>query len=84
MASELKRRLAQQSFAKSHLGGGDACSAANSDHRSRRCDWLFADGAVYQSRAEVQRPLATVVVGGIVSSTLLMLFVLPPVAAPIV
>jgi cobalt-zinc-cadmium resistance protein CzcA len=27
--------------------------------------------------AEVQRPLATVVVGGIVSSTLLMLFVLP-------
>jgi cobalt-zinc-cadmium resistance protein CzcA len=27
--------------------------------------------------AEVQRPLATVVIGGIVSSTLLTLFVLP-------
>jgi Cu/Ag efflux pump CusA len=31
------------------------------------------------SGAEVQRPLATVVIGGILSSTLLTLFVLPAV-----
>ena len=30
-----------------------------------------------QAGAEVQRPLATVVIGGILSSTLLSLFVLP-------
>jgi cobalt-zinc-cadmium resistance protein CzcA len=33
------------------------------------------------SGAEVQRPLATVVIGGLVTSTLLTLFVLPTVYA---
>jgi cobalt-zinc-cadmium resistance protein CzcA len=38
---------------------------------------LLADGPQHRLRAEVQRPLATVVVGGVVSSTLLTLLVLP-------
>ena len=38
---------------------------------------LRADGAATGTGAEVQRPLATVVIGGIISSTLLTLLVLP-------
>ena len=38
---------------------------------------LHPDGDVDQAGAEVQRPLATVVIGGIISSTLLGLAVLP-------
>ena len=35
------------------------------------------DGSLHQPGSEVQRPLATVVIGGLVTSTLLTLIVLP-------
>ena len=54
--------------------------AARAHDRARRLARLRADGALATgSGAEVQRPLATVVIGGLVTSTLLTLFVLPTV-----
>ena len=36
---------------------------------------------MFETRAEVQRPLATVVIGGLITSTALTLLVLPAIAA---
>ena len=47
------------------------------DDRPRRLARLHPDGPCHRPRAEVQKPLATVVIGGIISSTLLTLVVLP-------
>ena len=38
---------------------------------------IRADGALHSAGAEVQRPLATVVIGGLLTSTALTLLVLP-------
>ena len=43
------------------------------------CARLRPDGARHGAGAEVQRPLATVVIGGLITSTALTLFVLPTV-----
>ncbi len=42
---------------------------------------VFAHGAFDGSGSEVQRPLATVVIGGLITATLLTLLVLPVVYA---
>ncbi len=47
------------------------------DDRAGGRGWFRSDGAEHRRRAEVQRPLATVVIGGILSNTLLTLVVLP-------
>lgn len=77
MVSELQRRLGHQSFAQAIV--------ASATHALRPILTTALVAAIgflpmalsTRAGAEVQRPLATVVVGGIVSSTLLMLFVLP-------
>lgn len=77
MVSELQRRLGYQSFAQAIV--------ASATHALRPILTTALVAAIgflpmalsTRAGAEVQRPLATVVVGGIVSSTLLMLFVLP-------
>ena len=51
--------------------------APGADDGAGRLARLRADGARHRPRREVQRPLATVVIGGIISSTALTLLVLP-------
>ncbi len=60
-----------------HRGGADA-SAPGADDRAGRVASGFVPMAIATGAgAEVQRPLATVVIGGIISSTILTLLVLP-------
>jgi cobalt-zinc-cadmium resistance protein CzcA len=58
-------------------GGGRAAPAAGADDGAGGQPRLPADGPQHRLGAEVQRPLATVVIGGVISSTLLTLVVLP-------
>ena len=59
------------------VDGALDAAASRADDGARRLARLRADGVQHGVGAEVQRPLATVVIGGIVSSTLLTLLVLP-------
>lgn len=83
MASEVKRRLALLSEHDEETPGGALADAAAAVLRPVVTTALvaaigFLPMALSTSAgAEVQRPLATVVIGGIVSSTVLSLFVLP-------
>ena len=52
-------------------------AATGVDDRNSREHRLHPDGARHGAGAEVQKPLATVVIGGLISSTLLTLLILP-------
>ena len=70
-------RLAQQSFSKAILAAATHALRPILTTALVAAIGFLPMALSTRAGAEVQRPLATVVVGGIVSSTLLMLFVLP-------
>ena len=70
----LRERATPSTTPSSARSRAIACGARYCDRRVAR---LPADGGQRGPRGRVQRPLATVVIGGIVSSTLLTLLVLP-------
>ena len=60
-----------------HSPGGHAAPAADPDGRARRGPRVLPMALNTSTGAEVQRPLATVVIGGIISSTVLTLLCCP-------
>jgi Cu/Ag efflux pump CusA len=64
-----------------HHPCGRATAAAGAHDRLRRRAWISADGSPRRQVAKIQRPLATVVIGGLISATLLTIFVLPVIYA---
>ena len=61
------------------VNGAHGSTAACVDDGFLRCVGFHPDGNLEQFGAEVQRPLATVVIGGLITSTALTLLVLPTI-----
>jgi cobalt-zinc-cadmium resistance protein CzcA len=78
-ARELPQRTARTRTLGARSGGArhGAATASGADDGERGHPWPGADADLHRRGAETQRPLATVVVGGLLSSTLLTLILLP-------
>ena len=71
------QRMREEGMNVFEAGTASGSVAPGAGYSHNRCGWLYPYGDIHRSWCRAQRPLATVVVGGVITSTILTLFVLP-------